>query len=421
MSELFDEGEVRKALSTMLDPRAVFEVRALDARLQGTRRTGTVSGYFDNADACLSELEKLISAKGIYFTLNPVNRALLARRENRLDYAEKNATTGDQHILKRRRLLLDVDFDRPSGISATDAEKAAAKKKAGEIYGFLKERDWPEPVVADSGNGSHLDYGVDLPAADDGLLEKLLAALADRFDGNGVKLDRTVHNPARIVRLYGTLAAKGDSTEERPHRLSKILEAPQALQPVSAEQLRALVDELKPADPPQAERPAAHSGGFDLEALLARHSVAVAERSTLPDGTIRLRLERCPFNPDHETPDAAVFQMPDGKLGFKCLHTSCIEKHWKDFRRLFEPDYDYSKAERQGGGASDEDSTELTSLTSLGDAEYPAPPDEAAYYGLAGDIVRRIEPHTEARSGGVVSANPGGIRKRHRSHSARAG
>ena len=28
--------------------------------------------------------------------------------------------------------------------------------------------------------------------------------------------------------------------------------------------------------------------------------------------------------------------------------------------------------------------------------EYPAPPDEAAYYGLAGDIVRRIEPHTEA-------------------------
>ena len=71
---------------------------------------------------------------------------------------------------------MDVDFDRPSGISATDAEKAAAKKKASEIYGFLKERDWPEPVVADSGNGYHLDYRVDLPAADDGLLEKLLAA-----------------------------------------------------------------------------------------------------------------------------------------------------------------------------------------------------------------------------------------------------
>ena len=46
--------------------------------------------------------------------------------------------------------------------------------------------------------------------------------------------------------------------------------------------------------------------------------------------------------------------------------------------------------------AADDDSTELTSLSSLGAANYPAPIDEVAYYGLAGEIVRRIEPHTEA-------------------------
>ena len=35
--------------------------------------------------------------------------------------------------------------------------------------------------------------------------------------------------------------------------------------------------------------------------------------------------------------------------------------------------------------------------------DYPAPPDEAAYYGLvAGDIVRRIEPHTEADSAALL-------------------
>ena len=65
--------------------------------------------------------------------------------------------------------------------------------------------------------------------------------------------------------------------------------------------------------------------------------MVVAERITQAEGTIKWRLEHCPFNPDHETPDAAVFQMPSGKLGFKCLHTSCIDKHWKEFRRLFEP------------------------------------------------------------------------------------
>ena len=106
MSELFSQDEVRKALDTMLEPGAVFEIRAVGAQLSRNRRTSTVSGYFDSVDACLSELEKLTTAKGIYFTLNPVNAALLARRANRLDYAEKSATTGDQHILQRRWLLL---------------------------------------------------------------------------------------------------------------------------------------------------------------------------------------------------------------------------------------------------------------------------------------------------------------------------
>ena len=38
---------------------------------------------------------------------------------------------------------------------------------------------------------------------------------------------------------------------------------------------------------------------------------------------------------------------------------------------------------------------DLTSLSSCA-VDYPAPPDEAAYYGLAGEIVRKIEPQTEA-------------------------
>jgi hypothetical protein len=175
---LLNKSEVLGTIVKIIERGAVFEVRALNAQLYGNRRTGTVSGYFDNADACLSELEKLTTAKGIYFTPNPVNSALLARRANRLDYAEKNATTNDQHIFRRHWFLVDSDADRPSGISATDAEKAAALKKAREIYGFLKERGWPEPVVADSGNGYHLLYRIDLPASDGALLEKLLMGLS---------------------------------------------------------------------------------------------------------------------------------------------------------------------------------------------------------------------------------------------------
>jgi hypothetical protein len=46
--------------------------------------------------------------------------------------------------------------------------------------------------------------------------------------------------------------------------------------------------------------------------------------------------------------------------------------------------------------ALEEKRDELTSLTSLGAADYPAPLEQAAFHGLAGDFVRRILPHTEA-------------------------
>ena len=105
------------------------------------------------------------------------------------------------------------------------------------------------PLVADSGNGYHLDYRIELSCEDDGLVEKALDGLANCFDGDGVELDRGVHNPSRIIKLYGTLACKGDNTEERPWRLSKILQAPDTLQVVTSEQLRALVDELLPKEP----------------------------------------------------------------------------------------------------------------------------------------------------------------------------
>jgi putative DNA primase/helicase len=39
-------------------------------------------------------------------------------------------------------------------------------------------------------------------------------------------------------------------------------------------------------------------------------------------------------------------QLPNGALVYKCSHTSCVDKHWQDFRRHFEPDYDYGKAEQ---------------------------------------------------------------------------
>lgn len=221
----FDPSEVRRTLSLVVEEGSVYEIRVLDACLSKTWRTSTVSGYFDNHEACIVQLKRLTNFSGIYITLNPVIRALLARRANRLDYALNSALTGDQHIVKRRWLLIDVDPARPSGVSSTDPEKEAAWKRTETVMDYLAKHGWPEPVIADSGNGFHLLLRIDLPVNDNGLVQRLLRVLADQFDDDIVKIDRDVFNPARISRLYGTLTAKGDSIPERQHRLGKIMGA----------------------------------------------------------------------------------------------------------------------------------------------------------------------------------------------------
>jgi hypothetical protein len=406
MNGLIDEGEIRRALAIMIEPGSVFEIRALDAKLSGNYRPVTISGYFDNDDSCIAGLQNLTSFKGTYFTLNPVQRALLARRENRLDYAEKNALTSDQHVVRRRWLPIDVDFDRPSGISTTDEEKTAANKKAHEIYHYLKARGWPDPVVGDSGNNYHLLYRIDLPCQDDGLVEKVLTMLADCFDGDGVKLDRAVHNQSRVVRLYGTLACKGDDIKERPHRLSKLLKVPDTLQPVSREQLHALVDELQPDKP---EKP---------KVVPASKSTAWSgkRKDGKPDKEqIREMLVFIPKRPDYGdwiTLVAAVGDALPEADAIEVLKDWSPEEEPEEYLKKLHSDLKHIHVgtlihiAKQHGWTppksvtvrANEGETDLTSLTSFSsyEADYPAPLDEAAFYGLAGAVVRRILPETEA-------------------------
>jgi hypothetical protein len=342
--KLFDADEVRRALAVLIEPRAVFEIRALNVPRRGSGK-GIISGYFDDIEACIAQLSRLTKAAGVYVTLNSVDTALLARRVNRLDYASSGDTSGDQHIFKRRWLLIDCDAERPSGISSTDAEKEAARQKAREVYAFLKQQGWPSPVASDSGNGFHLLYRIEVPADDGGLIERVLAALAERFNGDGVKIDRTVHNPSRIVRLYGTKACKGDNTPERPHRLSRLVNTPAKVCAVTRKQLEALAapkgqPQSAPRQPRKENSDDVFNSGWDMAGFLTKHSIAFhGDVRTLPDGRKMWILKECPFNADHgDHRETAVFVGTDGKLGFSCKHESCKGKHWRDFRRYYEPE-----------------------------------------------------------------------------------
>jgi hypothetical protein len=212
---------IRRTLAILFTLGDVVELRAFTDRW-------TKSGYFDDHDVLADEAVKLDSRGWrVYVTLNPVKEALLARAANRVK-DRPEITTSDLDVASRRWLLLDVDPVRPSDVSATDEEKDGAYLTAKEVLQYLRQQGWPDPVIADSGNGFHFLYPIDLPNNERSreLGKGVLEALAFKFDDEKVKIDISVHNAARLVRLYGTTTRKGDHLPERPHRRSEILKIP---------------------------------------------------------------------------------------------------------------------------------------------------------------------------------------------------
>jgi hypothetical protein len=216
-------GEIAHALELLFEPGAVVELRAFKGR-------ETINGYFDDIEALAREAGEL-DGRGYaaYVTLNEVNPALLARAANRARKVYREPTTSDNDIVRRRWLPLDFDPVRPSGVSATDEEKKAALLRAWEVRDYLKGQGWPEPLVGDSGNGGHLLYRVDLPNDRESLelVKGVLTALAFKFSDEAVEVATTTCNAARIWKLYGTTARKGDDTKERPYRRSGLLKTPE--------------------------------------------------------------------------------------------------------------------------------------------------------------------------------------------------
>src|SRR5262245_10781371 len=206
-----DRDEILRALGMLYAPGDTVELRTARGR------KGIVSGYFTDMNALADEAMELSgTVEAVYVTLNPVNPTLLARAVNRAKEWAKY-TTADADIVRRRNLLIDADATRAAGISATDAEHDAALSVARTTHARLTgECGIPAGclALADSGNGGHIVLAVDLPHDDATrvLVQRFLKGLAATFDSDMVHIDTTVGNAARIVKLYGTLAAKGDHT-----------------------------------------------------------------------------------------------------------------------------------------------------------------------------------------------------------------
>jgi hypothetical protein len=141
------------------------------------------------------------------------------------------------------------------------------------------------------------------------------------------------------------------------------------------------------------------AGGFDMDGYLALHGFEVLRRkpwSAHPGGTV-IELACCPFDGAH-VGGSAAFTLLDGNPGFSCQHNGCKGKTIKDVFARY-------PVHRQGSvhGTSDKNTNKRRGEpagagieTGSHGAQWPQPPAADAFHGVAGELVRLIEPHSEA-------------------------
>ncbi len=281
-----------------------------------------------------------------YFSMQPADKALLARSAYALGRCEG---TADRDVIAYHLFAVDVDPVRPSGISATDEEKAEALVVTRKVGRWFQKRDLGF-ISADSGNGYHLLIPT-TPYTDvaqaSANAHTLLQLLKKKFSTDKVSIDTTIANPARILKLYGTKAVKGSDIPERPHRyatvdLSNIPEDVDLFGVLHKE-----LGDFREASTPVTRKPspkktsprskplAGESWDFDtcskiLESLLTRAGLDFKAKDK--DGHRIFNFRDCPHHtdPDGQHYECAVMARAEGGFAAKCMHDEGAG--WKDFK-----------------------------------------------------------------------------------------
>lgn len=338
-----DAQEIRRWHSIFKRADELFEIRILGDR--------TYSGYFYDVEEAIKALAPYDNAN-IYYTINEVKSACASRDQFNRFRQVRGTATSKQDIEHRWWLPIDVDCERPSGVSSTDEEKAKAHKKAQDVFVFLRDNGFSTPVVCDSSSGYHLLYPIDMNNTQESedCIKAFLEILSSNFTDESVKIDVVLHDANRILRLPGSYGRKGRSTSDRPHRLAKILSVPSEIKRMGIGQINAFNEKYK-IKIEQPQRRYSNNGlheDFNLRDFIQKHGIDVAKEVPISGGGTKFVLKQCPFDEGHKAPDSALFELPSGAIAFKCYHNSCSHYDWRAFRLHYDPHaYDYENQQRQ--------------------------------------------------------------------------
>jgi len=189
--------------------------------------------FVDGIDAAAQVIEsnyKLPEVGAIWSNLQKLQPGATARRPETVEAYTNILIDVDRRVNKN---------EQGEKVNATDAERAVLLGVANKIMAFLayEEFGWGKGVMADSGNGYHLEWATKPlnPTVGKEMYGQVLAVLRHKFERPdlNMRIDLAMSNASRVITVWGTWNRKYPHTEERPQRQTKILFSPRKLTPLS--------------------------------------------------------------------------------------------------------------------------------------------------------------------------------------------
>lgn len=331
----FNESEVYKFWDIFKQNNQLVEIRLIAS----DGRTG--SGYFSDPKTMIDAVRPYVEDYSVYFTINSLQKDCSGKPQRDKIVLRARNTTTDGEIIGRDWVLLDLDSRRVSGVNATDEQLGFAKKKANEVYKFIRDYGFNDPVVICSGSGVHLYLRCALKNSEENnaLIKRFTQAMSMLFSDDKVDIDEKVFNCGRISRVPGYYNRKGNKVDkERPQRLCEFVRVPSEIKVNEREYF----EKVAALYPEEEVRPSSQNNysieSFDLDAFIEKHHIPVTKKVEVADGT-RYYLEHCLFNDQHKGKDAILFKHRNGAVAYFCYHNSCSGNDWRKVREMYEPDF----------------------------------------------------------------------------------
>lgn len=180
-----DQREIERTLKLFIPDGQVSFLFAKNVTRVGDQPRN-YGGYFIGRqceEVARSACELSSESNALYFHPNPIQRSCEQNELGIFEPLRRGGSVKKTDVTHRKWLLIDVDPKRPAECSSSVNEHHLAGRMIAALQAYLFDQWGVQPIVADTGNGFHLLFHVDLPV-DSHLPHNLLRTLSSEFSSN---------------------------------------------------------------------------------------------------------------------------------------------------------------------------------------------------------------------------------------------